>query len=529
MEQILLGDQYEESCETSIWTGEDTSVYRRVIERAEILGKGAHGKVINFSAGLVVKMINIRGDTNKSDSLDERRINIALTEAAFLQRCNYETIVNVMTIGLFEETDDFYIVMPRARGDAVSQSFLMDHVTRISVCYDITRAVAYLHSRNILHRDIKPSNVLIYKNGSAKLCDFGIATYHQCRIRSLKSIYAYTLWYRPPELLVTHHNDQGAYSYSADIWALGITVYQILYGRPLVIHDMQCEKIDSDSQRMNSCTQSVLDNLLKIFPFPHGWSYFVSEWKSNTSTPALNTLLINSRLKDYVTGQNSDKILDYLERSLRFHPDERSSANELLKTSLFSRIRRPAIETSIQSCSTTIKLREAYPVRYPTRKEEEERVKSFLDFASILVNAPRTFFFATLLYDAIEKDSEISSDEHADICIALAYVFLLPSLSNYIPDNKLLIDALEYAQRLNFDLIYNLAFDFFVERELDINDTKGFALMLSYFDTIRFKQLPSTIVNAIDDESYDPVLSIEDDARRHLVIYMKNGVVRLDQ
>lgn len=528
MEQILVGDQYEVSRSTSIWTPDYSKVYRHAIERAEILGEGAHGKVMSFSTGLVVKIIHTRKTINKSNSLDERRINIALTEAAFLQRCNYETIVEVMTIGVFEATDDFYIVMPRARGDAISQSFLMDHVTRVSVCYDITRAVAYLHSRNILHRDIKPGNVLIYKNGSAQLSDFGMATY-ECRTSPSKSIYAYTLWYRPPELLVTHRSDQAAYSYSADIWALGLTVYQILYGRPLVIHDMQCDQIDAHSQRIHPCTQSVLNNLLKIFPFPHSWSYFVSEWNSNAAKPVLNTFPINSRLSDYVTGPNSDNILDYIERSLGFHPDDRSSAKELLKTSLFSRIRRPAIEKSIDSPVTSSKLREAYPIRYPTREEEEERVISFAGFASILVNAPRTFFFATLLYDAIEKDREISSDDHADICMSLAYVFLLPRLSNDITDNKLLRDTLEYARRLNFDLIYNLAFDIFVERELDINDTKGFALMLSYFDTIRFKQLPSTIVDAIDNRSYDPVLSIEDNARRHLVIYMKNGVLRLDQ
>ena len=69
-------------------------------------------------------------------------------------------------------------------------------------------AVKYLHSAGIMHRDLKPSNILITKNCTIKLCDFGFArnfgqlrepTEKQTKARPLSPV-CFTRWYRPPEI-----------------------------------------------------------------------------------------------------------------------------------------------------------------------------------------------------------------------------------------------------------------------------------------------------------------------------------------
>ncbi len=82
----------------------------------------------------------------------------------------------------------------------------------------------YIHLRRIIHRDIKPENVIIEKNGYIKLIDFGSS-----KDLSVCSNYSTTIvgtpHYMAPEVLIG-----SGYSYSADYWSLGVTMYEIFYG-----------------------------------------------------------------------------------------------------------------------------------------------------------------------------------------------------------------------------------------------------------------------------------------------------------
>ena len=80
----------------------------------------------------------------------------------------------------------------------------------------------YLHKKRIIHRDIKPDNCMIDQKGYLKIIDFGISKY--LKDEDLTYTVCGTPHYMAPEII----SGKG-YSYSADYWSFGITLFEIFY------------------------------------------------------------------------------------------------------------------------------------------------------------------------------------------------------------------------------------------------------------------------------------------------------------
>lgn len=116
-------------------------------------------------------------------------------------------------------------VIARVLGRPVAQREALQFL--LGVFMDVANALQTVHEAGFLHRDVKASNILIRRDGSAKLADFGVAA-ELDGDRSATGDFAGTPLYAAPEQL---RREKGALGPATDVYGLGITLYEALARR----------------------------------------------------------------------------------------------------------------------------------------------------------------------------------------------------------------------------------------------------------------------------------------------------------
>lgn len=113
---------------------------------------------------------------------------------------------------------DLHYQLTQSPGKAFSEYQARFYAASIIVCLE------YMHSVNVIHRDIKPENLLLDSRGQLKVTDLGIS---QELVDGYCTSTSGTRPYMAPEIFMSGHK----HSTGADIYSLGITVYQFLIGQ----------------------------------------------------------------------------------------------------------------------------------------------------------------------------------------------------------------------------------------------------------------------------------------------------------
>lgn len=150
-------------------------------------------------------------------------------EARVAASLNHPNVVDVYDYGA--EGDTAYIVMPFVGGGSLKERILAQGRLTATEATDIARqvlsALAAAHANGLVHRDVKPQNVLLTTDGIVKLADFGIVHMPAQAELTQQGTTIGTAAYIAPEQATG-----GAVGPQADIYAVGLLLYEMLVGRP---------------------------------------------------------------------------------------------------------------------------------------------------------------------------------------------------------------------------------------------------------------------------------------------------------
>ncbi|GAB5033084.1 ste ste7 protein kinase [Nannochloropsis oceanica] len=124
------------------------------------------------------------------------------------------------TVSIVQEYMDGGSLQEIVDGGGCAAEAVLSHIAR-----EVLEGLAFLHERRQIHRDIKPANLLLNHKGQVKISDFGLVRHLDSSI-SQADTFVGTFTYMSPERICGEE-----YSYSADVWGVGLTLVTCAMGR----------------------------------------------------------------------------------------------------------------------------------------------------------------------------------------------------------------------------------------------------------------------------------------------------------
>ena len=196
-------------------------------EILEILGTGGMAVVYKARCHRLNRLVAIKilKDEFSRDEEFRRRFQAEGEAVAMLSHPNIVQIYDVST----SDSANF-IVMELIDGISLKQYMekkgVLNWKETLHFSMQIAKGLEHAHSRGIVHRDIKPHNIMVLKNGSVKVMDFGIARVMN-KSNTLTKEALGSVHYISPEQAKGGHTDN-----RSDLYSLSVVMYEMMTGRP---------------------------------------------------------------------------------------------------------------------------------------------------------------------------------------------------------------------------------------------------------------------------------------------------------
>lgn len=306
---------------TALETGQQMENYRIVRQ----LGSGGMGEVylaedIRLNRKVALKLLPLHFTVNPN------RVRRFEREARAASALNHPNIVTIYEIGHSVETH--FIATEFVDGKTLRQ-VINEKPLKLgeifNVAIQVADALSGAHAAGIVHRDIKPENIMIHRRGYVKVVDFGLAKLNEDQV-STSDLERPTLLQSNPGLVmgtVQYMSPEQARGKKvdarADIWSLGVLLYELLAGR-----------VPFDGETPSHVMVSLMEDEL---PALKRYAHIPDE---------LNRIVIKTLCKDledrYPTAKQLERDLLALKENLQLDPRLRPLLKEVPSEKLSSTV-----------------------------------------------------------------------------------------------------------------------------------------------------------------------------------------------
>jgi serine/threonine-protein kinase 11 len=236
-------------------SGDDATPHLKKVSHYTLRAKIGYGSSCTVYLGtddrsaqlFAIKRIRLRELARTSAGVAQLEREIRL-----MHLFQHPNIIRILEVLHVQSTDEAYLVLEYAAngslGGFIERNQSLPHPAIFSVMRQMLEAIKYLHNAGYVHQDIKPCNILIDSDGIAKLADFGIGHSFDSAAMVVGSPA-----YQAPEALDDSYgadDDSGVdCPQKEDIWAMGVTFFQLLFQRLPFVGDNLYEIIRSINEQ----------------------------------------------------------------------------------------------------------------------------------------------------------------------------------------------------------------------------------------------------------------------------------------
>lgn len=210
------------------WDMQTSTPVTSIYQRQEVIGRGNFGVVYKGYHKKTKQLVAIKVLNLDTAEDDVKEVQHEIQLLSQLKLADAENITRYH--GSYLHGSRLWIIMEYCAGGSVRTLMKAGRIEERHLSV-ITRelliAIQYMHKAGIIHRDIKAANILITQQGRVQLCDFGVAA-QLVSSKTKRSTIVGTPYWMAPEVIT----EGASYNVKADIWSLGITLYEIATGSP---------------------------------------------------------------------------------------------------------------------------------------------------------------------------------------------------------------------------------------------------------------------------------------------------------
>ncbi|KAG9135999.1 hypothetical protein Leryth_015878 [Lithospermum erythrorhizon] len=227
---------------------------------SRIIGEGGFGTVYKgYLADNTVIAIK------KSKAIDRNQIDSFINEVLVLSRINHRNVVKLL--GCCLETETPLLVYEFVDNETLSEHIhdinkasVLSFQMRLKIAAESAGVLSYLHSAAsppIIHRDVKSANILLDKNYTAKVADFGISRINLSDQTQISTMVQGTIGYLDPEYMQTSQLTE-----KSDVYSFGVLLIELFTGKRVLSFDRPEEERCLASYFLSKLKNDTLGDIL---------------------------------------------------------------------------------------------------------------------------------------------------------------------------------------------------------------------------------------------------------------------------